>query len=333
MGAPRALFLETFYPNSLCTAVLLLLLALLLDYAYPYHRGILLAIHPVHTCYVLSKKMVKPYASRLYGVFLGLTCITVHVGLMFVPLYLAAMAPNPWNTVAWLLVASWFMKTSFSIKLLVDLGYKVYHAARENKWDETRYWVQQMVRRNVYKLDREHVLSAAIESLAESLVDGFVSPLFYYPFLGVLGPYLQRLANTLDGSVGFKTPELCGQGWFSAKLDTLLNYVPARLTVLYIGLSSMMLGLDWRNAWRINRRDHGLTESLNAGHPISAMAGALGVRLEKPGHYSLGDSLKPVEPGDVERAVRVIIVSSILHVLVIVLLLFLFYSFIYPTLF
>ena len=325
--------LPFFHPPLLLYALILLSLSLLLDYVYPFHRGFLLRVHPVHTCYIMSKKMVRPYAPRPYGVFLASTCLLVHVALLAILLYVASMLMVPWRLIAWFAVATWFLKTSFSLRLLVDLGLRVYETSRRGEWGETRYWTQQMVRRNVYRLDEEHVLSAAIESLAESLVDGFVSPLLYYPFLGLLGPYLQRLANTLDGSVGFKTPELCEQGWFSAKLDTLLNYIPARLAVLYIILSSMILGLDWRNAWKISRRDHGLTESLNAGHPISAMAGALDVRLEKPGHYSLGDSLKPVEPGDVERAVRVVTVSSIIHVLVIVLLLFLFYSFIYPILF
>ncbi len=325
--------IEIVYPPTLMIALLLLSAALLLDLLYPFHKGILLTIHPVHTCFVLSKKMVKPYASRLYGVFLGLTCIVFHTGLMVVALYLAYSIPGSLGLILWFITALWFLKTSFSLKLLVDLGYKVYYEARNNRWDKARSWTQQMVRRNVYRLDKEQVLSAAIESLAESLVDGFVSPLFYYSFLGLLGPYLQRLANTLDGSVGFKTPELFRQGWFSAKLDTLLNYVPARLSVLYIVLSSFILGLDWRNAWRIALRDHGLTESINAGYPMSAMSGALGVRLEKPDHYVLGDRLKPIEARDVYNAVRIVWVSALLHIALTTILLFVFYSFIYPILF
>ena len=322
-----------FYPPSLYYAVLLLFLALVLDYVYPYHRGILLKIHPVHTCFTLSKKMIRPYASKLYGVFLASTCILLHLFQLYLALYLASLLSQPWKLIAWLIVASWFMKTSFSLRLLLQLGMRVYKASASNNWVEARYWAQQMVRRNVYELSNEQVLSAAIESLAESLVDGFVSPLFYYPFLGVLGPLLQRLANTLDGSVGFKTPMLREQGWFSAKLDTLLNYIPARLTALYIVLASMILGRDWRNAWRIYRRDHGLTESLNAGHPMSAIAGALNIMLEKPGYYRLGDRRKPIEPADVYMATRIILVSALIHLAVTILLLYLFYTSIYPILF
>ncbi len=318
------------YPWNLITSIILLLAALLLDYLYPYHSGFLLKIHPVHTCFSLSKKMIKPYASRLYGVFLALTCIMVHLAPIYIVLYSTRLLGGLTGLTLWFITALWVMKTSVSIKLLLDIGYHTYYTALKGEWSETRYWVQQMVRRNVYVLDNEHVLSAAIESLAESLVDGFTSPLTYYPFLGVIGPFLQRLVNTLDGSVGFKTPELRRLGWFSARFDTVLNYVPARLTALYIVLASILLGYDWRNAWKILSRDHNVTESVNAGYPMSAIAGALRVRLEKPGYYSLGDALEPLSPSKVLDAIRIVKVSTIMHLLVVLLLLTLFYSCIHP---
>lgn len=291
----------------------ILILSLVLDLLYPFHRGILLKIHPVHTCFAMAARLAKPYSGRLRGVLLALTCLVAHMIPAGLAIYLAGLAPWPWDVLLLLLVGSWILKTSFSARLQIEIGLNVYRHAVKGDWAGARYWAQQMVRRNVYELDEEHVLSAAIESQAESLVDGIVSPLFYYPFLGVLGPLLQRLVNTLDGAVGYKTPELKDQGWFSARLDTLLNYIPARLAALYIVISSKILGYDWRGSLRIWARDREKTESLNAGHPMSAMAGALGIRLEKVGSYALGDSLKPVEPEDVMKAVKIVTTATAIH--------------------
>ncbi len=301
------------HPSSPTAALAVLGLSLLMDYAYPYHRGLLLKTHPVYTCFRLATRLAKPYGGRLYGVFLALACITIHLVPVLFALYIAGSLPSPWNTVFWTLVAAWVLKNSFSLRLLLEIGVRIYRHAVRRDWENARFWVQQIVRRNVYELDEKHILSAAIESLAESLVDGVVSPTFYYPFTGVLGPYIQRLINTLDGAVGFRTPQLRGVGWFSARLDSLVNYVPARLAALYIVISAVFLGYDWKGALRTYLRDRAKTESINAGHPMSAMAGALGIWLEKPGHYKLGAGGRAAEPQDVLRAVRILIVASLIH--------------------
>ncbi len=300
------------YPPSLAVGLLALLLAMLLDALYPYHRGLLLRIHPVHTCFSMARRLAKPYAGRAYGVALALSCILVHA---LPPMALLATIPlaGRLTPILWLVVAACILKFSVSVRLLIELGLKISVSARVGDWEEAKFWTQQLVRRDVYRLDEEHVLSAGIESLAESLVDGIVSPLLYYPLLGVMGPYLQRLINTLDGAVGFKDREFERVGWFSAKLDTLVNYVPARMSALYIVLSSLLLGYDWKGAWRVWRRDHGRTESLNAGHPMAAMAGALGVRLEKMGHYAIGEPTSPLDWRRVSEAVKVVLCSTILH--------------------
>ncbi len=302
-------------------SIVILILSLLFDFIYPYHKGILLKIHPVHTCFIIIKKLIKIYASKLYGVFIALICILLHLIPLIITLYLLIeYIASPWNSILYIIFSALTLKVSYSIRLLVEIGQKIYNYSISGKWERAKYLTQLIVRRNVNVLDNEHVLSAAIESLAESLVDGIVSPLFYYPFLGIIGPFLQRTVNTLDGAIGYKTPELIEQGWFSAKLDTLLNYIPARLTALYIILSSIILGYNWKNAWKIYLRDHGKTASLNAGHPMSAMAGVLGISLEKIDQYRLGNKLKPIEPVDVMKTVKIVITVIILHLIFIILI-------------
>jgi len=309
--------LKAIYPPNLTTGLLALLFAILLDLLYPRHRGLMLRVHPVHTCFLMAKRLVRPYAGRAYGVILALTCILVHLAPPTAMLTAIHLAEYWAAQIFWLTVAACILKLSFSIRLLAEIGLRVGNCARVGDWEDARFWAQQLVRRDVYSLDEEHALSAAVESLAESLVDGIVSPLFYYPLLGVIGPYLQRIINTLDGAVGFRSRELERVGWFSAKLDTIINYLPARLSALYIILSSLLLGHDWRGAWRIWRRDHDRTESLNAGHPMAAMAGALGVRLEKIGQYVLGDPINGLDWRRIYDAVRIVLCSTALHLILV----------------
>ena len=302
------------------TTITILILSLSFDLIYPYHKGVLLKIHPVHTCFITARKLVRVYAGKLHGVFIALVCILLHLTPLIIILYLIEFIASPWNSILYIIFGALTLKVSYSIRLLVEIGLKVYKYSINDKWDRVKYWTQLIVRRDVYILDDEHVLSATIESLAESLVDSIVSPLFYYPFLGVLGSFLQRIVNTLDGAIGYKTPELIEQGWFSAKLDTLLNYIPARLTAFYIMLSSMILGYNWKNAWKIYLRDHRKTASINAGHPMSAMAGVLGILLEKIDHYRLGDKSKSIEPEDIMKTVKIVIATSIFHLIFIILI-------------
>jgi len=159
--------------------------------------------------------------------------------------------------------------------------------------------------------------------MAENLIDFKLSPILSYAFLGVSGAVAFRAVNTLDGMVGFKDSEHIHIGWFSANLDTIVNYVPARLTAVLIVLASAILGEDYKNAWAIARRDHAKTPSRNHGWPMAAMAGALRVQLEKPGQYILGEQKEPLSSSKIIHALKIrnaAIMLCILFVLPIILL-------------
>ncbi|MEM0174096.1 MAG: cobalamin biosynthesis protein [Sulfolobaceae archaeon] len=237
-------------------------------------------IHPVVWTGKISERFIKPYSSRPYGIFIW--CISVLPILL--PSSLALYYIR--DPIFQILVSTYFIKISFSIKLL----YKIVYNSKDLD-ENAKYWVQQIVRRNVYELDRGHVASAAIESLFESTVDGITSPLFWYIVLGPFGALLQRLSNTMDSMVGYKTPELKDQGWFSAKVDTILNFIPARITGYLMILLGMIFRLNWRNA--IKALKESKMESVNAKYPIAIAAGLLNVRLEKPGYYSVGSGNLP----------------------------------------
>ena len=106
--------------------------------------------------------------------------------------------------------------------------------------------------------------------------------------------------------VGYKDPVNVNIGWFSAKMDTITNYIPSRLTAVFMVISAGFLRADWRNSWKILKRDKRKTASPNAGWTISAMAGALNTQLEKEGYYALGDG-EIIHAQDITRAWKIMV--------------------------
>jgi adenosylcobinamide-phosphate synthase len=161
-----------------------------------------------------------------------------------------------------------------------------------------------LVSRPTAPLDGAHVASAAIESVAENLTDSVLAPLLFYAILGLPGAAAYRAVNTADAMFGYRAGDLEHFGRVPARLDDLLNLGPARVAGLLLVAAAAPAGCDARRAWFVMRRDHARTASPNAGWTMAAMAGALGVRLRKPGHYVLGEGNFPA-PADVPRSLRI----------------------------
>lgn len=288
-----------------------LLAALVLDIIYPRHSGILYLVHPVRLAYIAAKKLAKPYS----GIARGLAVwVIVTVAILAPTAFTLCMTGS--YPLLWLIVSIVILKFSAALRLLLDTVGRVASSLDEGRIDEARSAVGEIVRRPTRSLSPPLVASAAIESLAENLVDGYISPLTYYPILGPLGPLLQRVANTLDGAIGYKTPKYERVGKPSAHIDTALNYIPARVTALLIALASPLAGGSLRGALRAWARWRGSTESLNAGHPIAAMAGALGVKLEKPGRYIINPEGRDPTPSDIRKAERIAVATAAIYTLI-----------------
>jgi adenosylcobinamide-phosphate synthase len=169
-----------------------------------------------------------------------------------------------------------------------------------------------LVSRPTDGLDAPAVASAAIESLAENLTDGLVAPVCFYVVGALLGgtgaglalAWAYRAVNTADAMIGYRRDELEYLGRATARTDDALNYVPARLAAATIVAGAWLARRSRAGAARVWRRDGARTESPNAGQTMAAMAGALGVTLEKPGHYRLGDG-PPPDPDAIDRAMGV----------------------------
>jgi adenosylcobinamide-phosphate synthase len=161
-----------------------------------------------------------------------------------------------------------------------------------------------LVSRDTAALDESHVASATIESVAENLTDSVLAPVLCFLLFGLPGAAVYRVVNTADAMIGYREGVLEHFGKVAARLDDLLNLLPARIAALALVLAAPLGGADAGAALRVLRRDHGRTTSPNAGWTMAAMAGALGVRLEKPGVYRLGDG-RPPEAADIGRSLAI----------------------------
>lgn len=157
-----------------------------------------------------------------------------------------------------------------------------------------------LVSRPTADLSEGHVASAAIESVAENLADSVLAPLCFYLAFGLAGAALYRAVNTADAMIGYREGVLEHFGKVAARIDDALNLIPSRLAGLAIVLASRRRARAWDTMWRDARR----TASPNAGWPMAAMAGALAVRLEKPGAYALGHGALPTA-ADIDRGLAI----------------------------
>ena len=209
-------------------------------------------------------------------------------------------------------VSSILLKTTIAIRGMQKHALAVVDALEKDDLDSARNHLSMIVKRNTKHLDKNHISSAVLESVSENTVDGITGPLFYYAIFGLPGAFVYRAINTIDSMVGYKTSLFRNIGWFGANCDTILNYIPSRLTGLVMILSALILGYNWKESFYIMRRDGKKLESPNAGFPIAALAGALGTKLEKINYYVVGDGNIEFTKSHIISAIRLMKVSSIL---------------------
>jgi len=220
-----------------------------------------------------------------------------------------ARAPRPSHA----LVLGAALKPALSLRALLDAGHDVERALHEDDLDGARRLLGwHLVSRDTARLSAAEVAGAAVESLAENFNDGVVAPLLAFRAGGLAGAYAFRLVNTADAMLGYRTPELEWFGKFAARADDALGWVPARMSALLVALAAPFGGGSAAGAVRGALADARRTASPNAGWPMAAMAGALGVRLTKRGVYALHDAGREPEARDIARAGRIVAAGSVI---------------------
>jgi adenosylcobinamide-phosphate synthase len=302
-------------PSAIGAGVIVLIAALLVDRLIgdPHSQW-----HPVALLGRFIGWWGKPekYSStfqRLSGVVFWF----VTAGLFALPFYCFALFA-PWYL--YLVIGPFLLKCCFAWRSLEEHTLAVVAALKEGV-QNGREQVKMLVSRDTANLEREHILSAGYESMTENLTDSIISPLFYFSLFGLVGAAIFRAANTMDAMLGYRD-ERIRLGWFSARIDDILNFVPARLTVLLLLLYFAFIG-KFSDAVRVLHRDGHNRPGFNGGIVMAVMAGGTGIRFEKPGVYTIGDGdITLDEAGtDIIRACRmVILMFTILAVSTLILL-------------
>ena len=205
------------------------------------------------------------------------------------------------------------LKPLFSISALFGAGDAVRGALHAHDLPAARRLLAwHLVSRDTSALSESEVAGAAVSSLAENLTDSVVAPLYYFALLGLPGVAVYRFVNTADAVLGYRTPELEYFGKCAARLDDVLNFIPARLAAALLGVALELSGIPARPKWRQMLRESVRTPSPNGGLTMALTAVGLGVRLEKRGVYSLNKAGRAPTATDISRAQRLLKLTTAL---------------------
>lgn len=259
----------------------------------------------IRSCFPESK-----WGERFGGALLAVIVIAVSA---LVPSVLLAFVfrQNFWAGIG---VESFLCYQILATKSLKVESDRVYQALQEKGLEEGRRAVSMIVGRDTQRLNVEGVTKAAVETVAENTSDGVIAPLFYMTIGGAVLGFVYKAVNTMDSMVGYRNEKYRYFGTAAARLDDLLNFIPARIAAWLMIGAAYFSGMDWKNAAAVYRRDRKNHKSPNAAQTEAVMAGALDVQLagnawyfgtlyEKP---TIGDAHREIEVMDIRRSHRLL---------------------------
>ncbi len=258
-------------------------------------------------------KNQNTYVEKLGGIFVVAITVGVVVTLLSILDAGISLLTTDWVTIVVSgIVVVILLKTTIAVRGMEKHAKAVLESLDQNNLDMARTNLSMIVKRNTKNLDKNHVISGVLESISENTVDGITGPLFYFALFGLPGAFAYRVINTADSMIGYKTDIFKNVGWFAATCDTILNYIPSRLTGLVMIISAAILQNNWKESYKIMIRDGKKTESPNAGYPMAALAGALETKFEKINHYKLGNGEIILTTEHVNSALTMMKLTSIL---------------------
>lgn len=260
--------------------------------------------------------------TKLGGLLVAALVIAVTASFGHLLVWVAGQVPDIGYAAA-VAVSAYLLKSTFAVRCLLQTSLDIGRSI-DSDISQAKGMLPALVGRETAALTRSQATSAVIESLSENYVDGILSPIFYFlifePFgMGLEAALAFKAISTMDSMLGYKTKGLKELGFVPARLDDIANFIPARLSILFLAAANPKKA---KNAIMTAFRYHRATPSPNSGWPMSAAAGALGIRLEKPGFYVLLDEGNEPETRDVPTAVRFVGAASALTILVSALILF-----------
>ena len=297
-------------------SIVIVTFALLLDFTFgdPKNR-----YHPTAWIGTFIAKITplaknqNTYVEKLGGVFVVLITVGVVVVILSILDIGISLITTDWASLLVSVISGIILlKSTIAIRGMERYALSVVNSLEQDNLNSARINLAMIVKRNTQNLDKNHVISGVLESISENTVDGITGPMFYYALFGLPGAFVYRVINTADSMIGYRTDIFKNLGWFGATCDTILNYIPSRLTGLVMIISAAILQKNWRGSYRVMMRDGKKTESPNAGYSMTALAGALETKFEKINHYKLGDGEITLTKQHVLSAISIMKLTSIL---------------------
>jgi len=254
----------------------------------------------------LEKVLKRGQAEKLFGCLLTLIVVGGTYGLTAGILLLSARLHS---TLYYALTVG-MLWTTIATKDLYIQSKRVRDALLSEDYPKARQMLSRIVGRDTESLDEAEITRATVETIAENVVDGVTAPLFYAFLGGAPAALAYKAASTLDSMVGYRNERYKDFGWASARLDDVLNFIPARITGIIISLVAVCIGFNARQSWNIFWRDRRKHPSPNSAHAESAFAGALEVQLGGFSTYNgvssykelLGDAKNPLTAATIHKA-------------------------------
>ena len=262
---------------------------------------------------------------NLAGGCIWLVTVAVSFLIPWGLLKLAGMV-SPWLR---LLLQAIFCWQVLAAKSLRQESMKVYEALKTGTIEDARYAVSMIVGRDTQALDADAVTRAAVETVAENCSDGVIAPMLYFALGGGPLAFAYKAVNTMDSMLGYVEPPYQNVGLVPARMDDVCNYLPARISGIMILLAGGILGLNFRNGWKIFLRDRYNHASPNSAQTESVCAGLLGLRLAGDAWYHgvlhkkkyIGDALRPITPEDIPLSDRLMYATAVLTLVICLILL------------
>ena len=283
-------------------------------------------IHPVQIIGKMisleEKILLKEKSGSRYkffaGIILNIFVVSITYGLTCL-IYKSSKTSGVFT-----LIEIYLMYTVFSVNSLAREGNRVYNILKEGNIEKARKDLSYLVSRDTETMDEKMIIRSTMETISENTVDGIVAPMFYMFLGGLPLAMTYKAINTLDSMVGYKNEKYMDFGKFSAKIDDVANFIPARITGVLIVAASMILRYNYKNSLKMFIRDRKNHSSPNSAHAEASVAGALGVQfggrvsyfgkeVDKP---VIGDKIKDFELEDIKKNIKIMYITSFLSLVI-----------------
>ncbi|MCK9323639.1 MAG: adenosylcobinamide-phosphate synthase CbiB [Candidatus Methanomethylophilaceae archaeon] len=230
-----------------------------------------------------------------------------------------------WGEILWIILCGFFFKISFAVFSFRKHCMPIQKDLREGNTEAAAAKVQMIVSRKTKGMDAEHIASSCCETVSENLVDSVCSPTFYFGLLGLTGSVMFRCCNLMDAMWGYLNDKYRNLGFFPAKFDDVLGFITSRVSPVFVWLAAKLMRMPPHpGIIEAARRDHAMTPSPNSGWPMTAVAAALGISMEKKDVYIMGAGSPMPTIDDVTRCYHLVELTSILFIIIVTIPLFVF---------